>query len=83
MWWDEFQEGKSRYEYESPLFHRNGELRWINQRITLVKDDNGTSVAIEGIITDVTERRRAQEQLATAQKSLNFIANSTSDIFSG
>lgn len=81
LWWGEFLAGKSRYEYESPIFHKNGTLRWINQRITVVKGDGGTPVAIEGIITDVTERRRVQKDLATAQNSLNFISNSTSDIF--
>lgn len=81
LWWDEFQAGESRYEYESPLNHKDGSRRWVNQRITVVKDDLQNPIAIEGIITDVTERKRAEEDLATARNSLNFISNCTSDIF--
>ncbi len=81
LWWSEFHKGESRYEYESPLLHRDGSKKWVNQRITVVKEHDGTPIAIEGIITDVTERRKAQEELATTQSSLNFISNSTSDIF--
>jgi len=81
MWWSEFLEGKSRYEYELPLIHRDGTERWINQRVKVISDESGKPVAIEGLITDVTERRQAQYELAIARNSLNFISNSTSDIF--
>jgi len=81
MWWGEFLAGKSRYEYEQPLRHKDGSFRWVNQRITVVKDEGSSPIAIEGIITDVTERHAVQEDLASTRESLHFISSSTSDIF--
>lgn len=80
-WWGEFLAGINRYEYESPIIHRDGGVRWINQRATVVTNEEDKPEAIEGIITDVTERHLAREELETAQNSLNFISHSTSDIF--
>ena len=75
------QAGHFRYEYELPLIHRDGTRKWVHQRIKVIFDDQGSPVAIEGIITNVTDRHKTEEALAAARKSLNFISNSTSDIF--
>lgn len=80
-WWTQLLDGASRKEYEFPIRHKDGSRKWISQRITLTKDDAGTPLAIEGVITDVTARKEAETELATAQKSLHFISRSTSDIF--
>ncbi|WP_319470050.1 PAS domain S-box protein [uncultured Pseudodesulfovibrio sp.] len=81
LWIEELKAGRSRYEYEAPLIHKNGSQRWVNQRISVVTDSDGFPLAAEGIFTDVTERRRTQEELAAARMSLNFMSQSTSDIF--
>ncbi|MUM76554.1 PAS domain S-box protein [Pseudodesulfovibrio sp. F-1] len=81
LWWTELLDGVCRHEYEFPLIHRDGSMRWINQRITLHADSPGSPRAIEGILSDATARHEAQRKLAVARYSLNFIANSTSDIF--
>lgn len=80
-WWQEFQQGVSHYEYELPLTHKKGTRIWVQLRVHLVHDGHDEPIAIEGIITDVTDRHKAEEALAAAQESLNFISNSTSDIF--
>jgi len=80
MWWGEFLEGKSRYEYESPLVHKNGELKWINQRITLVKDDDDEPVAIEGIITDATKAKFAEEALRESESRYRLIVETIEDV---
>jgi PAS domain S-box-containing protein len=43
--------------------HRDGEYRWLHAVRAQVCDDNGTPVAGVGIIRDVTERHRADEEL--------------------
>ena len=80
-WWQELRQGISRYEYELPLIHRDGTRKWLHQRIKVVFDDAGDPAAIEGIITNVTDRHKTEDALAAARNSLNFISNSTSDIF--
>jgi len=81
QWWQELRQGISRYEYELPLIHRDGTRKWVHQRIKVAFDDAGDPAAIEGIITNVTDRHKTEEALAAARNSLNFISNSTSDIF--
>jgi diguanylate cyclase (GGDEF)-like protein/PAS domain S-box-containing protein len=50
-------------DIEYRIVHRDGGERWICDRARLVKDAEGKPVRVDGIITDITERRRAQDQL--------------------
>jgi diguanylate cyclase (GGDEF)-like protein/PAS domain S-box-containing protein len=45
---------------------KDGATVWVSQQLTFVRDDSGTLIAIEGIIRDITERKRAEEELAYA-----------------
>jgi len=81
LWWGEYLAGSVRAEYDFPIIDADGATKWINQRISLVRDSENTPIAIEGVLTDITARHEAESELATARESLNFIRNSTSDIF--
>jgi PAS domain S-box-containing protein len=48
--------------------HKNGNLIWIEQRSSPVRDSSGQVVAIEGIARDISERRQLEEQLRHSQK---------------
>lgn len=48
--------------YEYQIIHKSGELRWLNQRNVLIRDANGVPIAIEGIVTDVSDRKSAEEE---------------------
>ncbi|WP_419786042.1 PAS domain-containing sensor histidine kinase [Pseudodesulfovibrio sp.] len=80
-WWQEYLAGTVQEEYNFPIYANNGEIKWLSQRISLVRDEDGIPVAIEGVLTDITARREAESELAAARESLNFIRKSTSDIF--
>lgn len=41
----------------------DGETRWIRNRSQLVIAEDAISIRIEGIVSDITERRRAEQQL--------------------
>ena len=49
--------------WELQIKRRDGSLIWGEQRLTPVRDETGTVVAVEGIVRDVSERRRAQDDL--------------------
>ena len=51
------------YEIEHRLRHKNGAYRWINTRGIAVRDETGQAVRIVGAHQDVTDRKRAEEQL--------------------
>lgn len=50
------------------LIHREGVVLWTEQRCSLVEDEQGNAVAVEGNVRDVTSQRRVEEQLLQAQK---------------
>ncbi len=47
---------------------RDGEHRWIANSAVQVRDDEGTIVGSLGILQDITERKRLQEELLQSQK---------------
>ncbi len=55
--------GEMPLSYEYLIIHKSGDTRWIYQRNVLVCDKSGTPIAIEGIATDITERKRVEEAL--------------------
>ena len=68
--WKNLLEGEMPPFYEYQIRHKSGEVRWMNQRNVLVRDENGNIIAIEGIVTDVTERKHAEEEIRTFNAEL-------------
>jgi diguanylate cyclase (GGDEF)-like protein/PAS domain S-box-containing protein len=62
---------------EARLTAPGGAIRWIENRYTPVRDEIGRLVEIEGIITDVTERKLAEEKIAALARTdaLTGLAN--------
>jgi PAS domain S-box-containing protein len=70
-WYDYFDEqwsllmaDKISPSFEFQIIHgKSGETRWLNQRNVLVQNNEGQTVAIEGIVTDVTERKKYEQEI--------------------
>ncbi len=43
---------------------KDGSLGWVNQQLTLIRDDDGQLIAVEGISRDITRRKEAEDRLA-------------------
>jgi diguanylate cyclase (GGDEF)-like protein/PAS domain S-box-containing protein len=56
------------FDLEYRLLHTDGHTRWIWDRATGVYDSQGTVLAVEGIIHDVTQRREAEQGLREAER---------------
>jgi PAS domain S-box-containing protein len=89
-WKEYFNEHKARIShgdvapsYEFQIVDRHGRERWLYQRNLLVKDAAGRPIAIEGIVSDITERKRTEEALkeseASVRKKLNAILTPDGD----
>jgi len=55
--------GKLPPTYEYQIITRSGDTKWIHQRNVLVTDEEGNPVAIEGIVTDITELKTVAMKL--------------------
>jgi len=92
--WVNLLNGEMPPTYEYQIIHKNGEVRWLNQRNILVRDDAGTPIAIEGIVTEITERKQAEliiqqqnnqlhQLIAAKDKFFSIIAHDLRSPFSG
>jgi len=48
---------------EHRIFHKNGSLRWVRNTPVPHFDTNGRLISYDGLVSDVTERRMAEEKL--------------------
>jgi PAS domain S-box-containing protein len=48
--------------------HQAGRATWVEQRASSICDDAGRVVAVEGILRDITERTRLEQQLRQAER---------------
>ena len=69
--WSRLLKGEMPPTYEFQIIHRSGDVRWVNQRNIMVRDENGRPVAIEGIVTDITERKNSEEELSKLNDKLS------------
>ena len=55
--WEKLLAGEMPDHYQYKIIHaKTGEVKWINQRNVLIKDKKGKPRAIEGIVTDFTDK---------------------------
>jgi len=66
--WDLLLKGEVPPTYEYQILYQERENRWIHQRNVDVRDSNGKLIAIEGIVTDITELKHMEEELRQAHK---------------
>ena len=54
-------EAREPFELTYRIVHASGELRWVTERGHAVCDEGGTPLFLEGVITDVSGRKQAEE----------------------
>lgn len=68
--WEKWQELLARrgvFEEEYPITTRGGERRWVWERGRGIYAENGELLYLEGFITDISGRRRAEESLRESE----------------
>lgn len=66
-------EGTSRTEYR--VRHRDGAYRWVDDTRRLVRDATGDAVEIFGVTSDITDRKRAQDELRESERRFREMLN--------
>ena len=61
--WERIRQGKISPSYEYRIIGRDNSVRWIYQRNIIIRDAHGEPCAVEGILTDITDRKEAELSL--------------------
>jgi PAS domain S-box-containing protein len=71
--WDEVQHAIARdqaFEMTYRIVAAGGATKWVWERGSAVRDEHGAVLALEGFVTDVTELKRAQDEVARLNAEL-------------
>lgn len=55
------------------IVHKNGSIRWIENKVIPTLDETGRLIRIDGITLDITERKKAEEKLIESEKKYKFV----------
>jgi len=61
--WEQLLNGITPPTYEYKIITKSGEEKWLNQRNSLIKDEKGNPIIIEGTVTDISEQKKVEEDL--------------------
>ncbi len=62
---------RTAYRREFRIAHRDGKMRWLRGRGTVIEDGQGKPIRLVGVNVDITERKQADERQALLLAELN------------
>lgn len=65
------QENDTLSGFESRIYRKDGDIIWISENCRAVRDAQGKLLYYEGTVEDITERKRAEEQIRRATAELS------------
>ncbi|NNK56825.1 MAG: SpoIIE family protein phosphatase [Desulfofustis sp.] len=60
---------------------KDGEERWVEDQTSVVRDNEGNKIHNQGILIDITERRRAEEKLKKSEEKFRRIVETAGEGF--
>jgi len=67
---ERFEADGGRVDEEYRLLSKDGSVVWVREETVLVRGEGGEPLYVQGILTDVTERKVAEEAMKESERSL-------------
>jgi PAS domain S-box-containing protein len=64
---------------EHRIIHKDGSIRWVRNTPVARKDEQGKVISYDGLISNITERKRAEEALAEERNVLRTLIDTIPD----
>ncbi len=68
-----YNKGKPAKEFDWEIIRKDGTKIYIEASVSLLKDSSGRPTGFRGIVRDITERRKAQEELRRSEEKYRTI----------
>ena len=66
-------------ESERRVISGSGKIKWVLERINLVKDDSGKPIKLNGIIIDITKKKIHEQEILDSNERFKMIARATAE----
>ena len=71
--------GKEVDPYDHRIYHKNGSVRWVRNTAVLRRDAQGHVISYEGLISDITACKEAEEALRRSERKYRQLMEQASD----
>ncbi len=71
--------GERAAPLEHRIVHKNGSIRWVKNATVLRKDHHGNLISYDGVVTDITDRKEAEEALRQSEGRYRLLMENASD----
>jgi two-component system cell cycle sensor histidine kinase/response regulator CckA len=65
-----YRTGESTKEFDWEIIRKDGTKRYVETSVSLIKDPSGNRVGFRGVVRDITERKRAEQEMTALQEQL-------------
>ena len=78
--WSKLIKGEMSPTYEYKIITKTGKEKWLHERNVLIKDKLNNPIAMEGIVTDITARKEAEDKLRESVSNTNSLINNRNEL---
>jgi PAS domain S-box-containing protein len=78
--WNAILRGEEPHSFEYMIVDREGQTRWLSQTNSYMRAANGSIVRMQGIIRDISERKRMEQELEKSEKLFRLLAENSTDV---
>jgi len=72
-----YKERQTNIIMEYRVIHKDGDIKWVSDRVKLILDEDNKMKGYEGLVTDITEKKKTEEKIKENNVLLSGILENT------